>query len=47
MLATILLSAAIVLYAGWVLRKTYRQWKSGNGCQCGCNHCAGKQQCRK
>lgn len=47
MLATILLGAAIVLYAGWVLRKIYRQWKIGNGCQCGCNHCAGKPQCRK
>lgn len=47
MLATILLGAAIVLYAGWVLRKTYRQWKSGNGCQGGCNHCAGQQQCGK
>lgn len=47
MLATILLAAAIALYAGWVLRKKYRQWKSGNYCGCGCSHCTGKQSCGK
>lgn len=47
MLATIIVAAAIALYAGWVIGKQYRQWKSGDFCSCGCGSCSNKQQCEK
>ncbi len=45
--ATVLITAAIVLYSGWVIYKKYRQYKAGNYCSCGCGSCNSKNKCGK
>lgn len=45
MIATVVLGLAIAIYAGWVMRKKYKDWKAGK--YCGCGSCTCKSKCRK
>lgn len=39
MVISILIAAAIALYAGWVIRKKVRDFRRGKFCDCGCGSC--------
>ncbi|WP_167958309.1 FeoB-associated Cys-rich membrane protein [Anaerosporobacter faecicola] len=46
-MVSILIVAAIVAYAGFVIRKKVKDIKEGKYCSCGCSGCGMRGQCHK
>jgi len=42
MAATIVIAGGIAAYCIWILRKKYKDAKSGKFCSCGCRDCPSK-----
>ncbi|GKX65371.1 FeoB-associated Cys-rich membrane protein [Inconstantimicrobium mannanitabidum] len=43
----IIIGAAIIAYAGYVVYKKYKDMKKGKFCSCGCDSCPSKIKCHK